>query len=1090
LFQVRHIGFPVSGSSTTGRRALVDREPTVGGDLRRAFRRLLLALGLIVLLALGLLLLWLRLPHVGASLGSEAKEIYGPAHGQLLSHLGHHRPVAGRFSGLARYYPYQRVRAKSQVGAGANTVIRGADRGEPDDGLISSALRYDIGRAEEREPSPENLGTLAVANLVMGEPAKAVQELRQALADQPDEPRLLNDLAVGLLALAATTDDLSLRLDAVEAVEHSLEVRPSLPARFNSALALEMLGLRSRAVAAWRRYLDEDPRSGWGQEAAERLDRLTAESAGWQGEDFLRRPEPDLRALGHNPWADRQLGERTLLGRWAERTLSGDPASADRALADIDAVTAVLSPASGRLLAESAATIREAERTADRQRIDRLARGHAAFIQALRLYRSEHAPEAHGLLAEAVAYLAAAASPFELRARLLRAATSAEPNWAEIDLVARTAADRGLPALAAEAQREAAYRMSLEGRFKPALDAYAEAQRSFTTLGETELAAVLGAMQGELFALVGNESMAMAQLSAALEATPALSDPWNRYSIYVVGASATSRRFRRSAVELRREAAEVCQALPERPLCAIDSMLWIARLTPDAEVGAGALEHAGALLAGVPASAGKERTAIDLAAARARWLSESERSASDSEQAIELYAAAAHSYQALGLVPAAARAHAGRAHVLESLARDGESAAEYREALRVFRVWDQTDRVSTEDGGERLPPELRECYERLLGLELAATAPATSRAAFLLVEEMHDRLAPRRLAHLATAQATDLDSWLASWPPRTAVVEYVLANGKATAWLLSSRHFEQVALTPRPDLTARIRSAIATRNAESWQSGTSALFDELIAPVMARLPAGTARLVVIPDAELYGLPFRALWDATSGRYLDEELTVTLAPSLRQAVALSYREPANSPRPLPVLSLGFREFASNLGLDPLAHAVQEAAAVQAIYGAADIECGGNDWRSFRSCAPRAAVIHLATHAAAGSTSSNTWLAFPRETISLSRLWRELPELTAQPLVVLSSCQSATGGGGEGLGGLVRPFLASGARAVVGTLWRIDDADAAILFTALHRAYRRSGDVAGALREARAALPEWRSRPWAWGGTVAVAGLRIP
>src|SRR5205807_413370 len=140
-----------------------------------------------------------------------------------------------------------------------------------------------------------------------------------------------------------------------------------------------------------------------------------------------------------------------------------------------------------------------------------------------------------------------------------------------------------------------------------------------------------------------------------------------------------------------------------------------------------------------------------------------------------------------------------------------------------------------------------------------------------------------------------------------------------------------------------------------------------------------------------------------------------------------------------------------GLDPLAHAVREAAAVQAIYGAAGAECAGNDWQSFRRCAPRAAVIHLATHASASSTNGGTWLAFPSETVSLNRLWRELPELPAQPLVVLSSCQSAAGGSGEGLAGLVRPFLASGARAVVGTLWTIDDADAAVLFPALHRAF---------------------------------------
>jgi CHAT domain-containing protein len=124
----------------------------------------------------------------------------------------------------------------------------------------------------------------------------------------------------------------------------------------------------------------------------------------------------------------------------------------------------------------------------------------------------------------------------------------------------------------------------------------------------------------------------------------------------------------------------------------------------------------------------------------------------------------------------------------------------------------------------------------------------------------------------------------------------------------------------------------------------------------------------------------------------------------------------------------------------------------------------------------------------SRSERSWLAFERETISLDRLWRELPDLPQRPLVVLSACQSVAAGG-EGLGGLARPFLAGGAQAVVGTLWEIDDAEATDLFPAFHRAYRDSGDAAEALSRARENLKRWQEMPWVWGAVeVMNAGVR--
>jgi CHAT domain-containing protein len=96
-----------------------------------------------------------------------------------------------------------------------------------------------------------------------------------------------------------------------------------------------------------------------------------------------------------------------------------------------------------------------------------------------------------------------------------------------------------------------------------------------------------------------------------------------------------------------------------------------------------------------------------------------------------------------------------------------------------------------------------------------------------------------------------------------------------------------------------------------------------------------------------------------------------------------------------------------------------------------------------------------------------------------------------LVVLSACHTLRAGGGrsDGFAGLSGALLAAGAGGVAGSTGQVDDATTRVLMTAFHRAWRRSGDGAGALRQAqlqllRSADPALRS-PAAW-GTFRYAG----
>jgi CHAT domain-containing protein len=95
-----------------------------------------------------------------------------------------------------------------------------------------------------------------------------------------------------------------------------------------------------------------------------------------------------------------------------------------------------------------------------------------------------------------------------------------------------------------------------------------------------------------------------------------------------------------------------------------------------------------------------------------------------------------------------------------------------------------------------------------------------------------------------------------------------------------------------------------------------------------------------------------------------------------------------------------------------------------------------------------------------------------------------DLRGVRLVVLSACQTLRGRQGRsgGFAGLAGAFLSAGAGGVVGTVWQVEDGSTQPLMAEFHRAWRASGDGAGALRQAqlhllRSADPALRN-PAAW------------
>jgi CHAT domain-containing protein len=91
-----------------------------------------------------------------------------------------------------------------------------------------------------------------------------------------------------------------------------------------------------------------------------------------------------------------------------------------------------------------------------------------------------------------------------------------------------------------------------------------------------------------------------------------------------------------------------------------------------------------------------------------------------------------------------------------------------------------------------------------------------------------------------------------------------------------------------------------------------------------------------------------------------------------------------------------------------------------------------------------------------------------------------------LVVLSSCSSALGKDleSEGIIGLPRGFLYAGAKSVIASLWKVNDAATAKLMSSLYARIRRGETPSSALRGAQLEMlhdQQW-SKPYYWAGFV--------
>jgi CHAT domain-containing protein len=947
-----------------------------------------------------------------------------------------------------------------------------------------------------------NARARGVALYVSGDFSKAASafaEIRQRYAAD------WNDLAASELAAAAGDDRERRLIAALAATDRALEQKPAMTeASFNRAMVMEELGASPLATRLWQSYSRNEREPPWRLIARRRIaSRRPADTEVWRTTlaalPMLSEAEvADVTAT--YPEQARRYAEGWFLFQWANAFEAGDHAEAARNLGTSRFIAQTIQHRTGESLAAEAVAVIDLAKGAAAHR---LAAAHAAYGRGRAAYAKGDLLTAGTELRRATEAFQVAGSPMAALSNFFEISVAFDKDHPADALQSLTRLlDRERPnanrhrALVAQIEYQIALAEAVLGHWSASLQAANNALNSFTALDERANAGAAEAVVSEDYDFLGQPDLARRRGFAAFRTACAAGD-YARARTIAQALCRTEMRGRRWAeanalVKLENDFVPVA---PDARFDADMFMRW-AIIHTRLNESAGAretIERARSAAAHVTDDTARTRLLADIdgaAAAMARAFRPAD-AIRLSTRSIDYQRRSSRPIVLPELFLERGRAYAAMFDS-ERAARDFENGISELERQRVH-VPNAFLRTGIFDDASEL-------FSEAITLQIAGHAD--TQTVLDLVERGRARTlleqigSPIRVGAATHVKIEEIQRALA---PDTAVIE-VATLSEQTALILVTRR--KVILTTAKAGRRQIEllvSRLLSFSDSDRAAERAALFDLLIRPLEEHLQDISA-LNVIGDDTLQRVPFAALIDPRSHRWLVERFTIASAPSA--AVFLSLNEqnalrPGRAPKTIALFgdpAIPRDEFPQ---LQVLASAGREAKQIAHLYPRAEVFIGDQATAErFKTVAPIRNVVHFGGHAIVQRVepekSALVLASTSSERGSLEVRDIAVMRFRATSVVVLAACSTMAGrnAAAEGVPSIARAFVVAGVPAVIGTLWDIEDTKATPLMLTLHEQLAAGTSPARALQIAQIrAIRDGRNiRDWSAFALTGIASSR--
>lgn len=966
--------------------------------------------------------------------------------------------------------------------------------------------------------SPESLKDLAFLTLINGKPQEAIQILTKAVKLYPSDPYLVNDLAVAHVCSFEKHDSVTDLLSALDALDR-LSQKASVPeATFNTASVLQKLFLEAQSRSAWQRYLAIDGSSNWAREAKKHIALLDLPKQ----EDTWNYQRQELKRASLSDNHDKVISivaafrqyariyvEEEVLANWAR-------AESERRAADVQANlkiagevgAALIQLNQDHMILNSLRAIERAKKESP-QRLAALVSAHSEYAKGLQLFRNRNDKSAFETFSHSRDLFFRGQSPFASWAVVQMAVCTIYMR--DYDVVIRGLSALGgsgdislYPSLAARAKWISGLAMINVNEFAPSLLDYLQALDGFRGLGELENIAAVNFLVAENMRFQGRARESWSYRYAALAAATKVGRSRWLHNALFDSAEATLKQglpnvavyFQNEMIESpnrRTDEISLCESFLRRG----KTHLKLAKIDKAQSdfVAAGAwLGRIGEVNRNAPLTADLRE-----AVAESKLDINPEVAVGLLEDAISYYTSRRNYFRLPQL-------YYKRGLAFLRMRAYGQAEKEFEFGIRASEV-----------GREDMPgnqpkisyfDSLQDIFDAMVKFQIATKND--SDAAFAYAERVRNRNlleaidVQSSIDELRSKSHINIKEISNNFPEGLALIEYYLLEDRLIIWVLKKDRFVSYDL----DIEAGLIEENVARLVELLGAGvwgregeelSRALYKILVGPVWLEIKNAKS-VVFVPDKILNLVPFASLIDPDTGAYLIENTEVGVAPSAAIFGALQRRSRGlRGSAPINVLALGAPAIDRTLfpDLPQLGSARKEVSTVASFYSNKKILVGADATaRAFLNAVPRYEVVHIAAHSISNPEYpefSSLVLAksLGEEGILYANKIRDTSLRNAR-LVVLASCRSSGGvvSASEGALSLVRPFLAAGALAVMGSLWNVEDNSASIMIREFHRGYSGGQSALAALRSAQLYCLRNRDaslrRPPSWAGFQVVGG----